>query len=210
MTTKSPGDSARDDLAFIRSLVAPDDSWQQAFGKIYFLAGLCYSVQILLHAGQFLKIVGDQGLTALAIGWGPSVVFVALLIWVIRRDGPRRVSGPSKAVGTVFAAVGLTNLFLCVSLGSIALRLHSQTIWLIYPVVVMILQGMAWLVAFMLRRKAWLGLVALGWFGVGVAMAIFIDNLAGYTIAAGVGVFCFMTVPGFHLMRQPLQGVRSA
>jgi hypothetical protein len=209
MSDKTPSESAREDLAFIKALVAPDDNWQQQFGKIYFTAGLCYSVQILLHLGQSLGAVPGEGPIALAVGWGPSAVFVALLIWILRRDKPRNIAGPSRAVGTVFASVGLTNLFLCASIGSIAIRLHSQTIWLIYPVVVMLLQGMAWLVAYMLRRKPWLGLVALGWFCVGVAMAVFVDNMVGYVAAAGVGISVFMALPGFHLMRQPVSGSRG-
>ena len=195
-------DSARDDLAFIKALIAPEDHWQQQFGKLYAAAGACYTVEMLLHIGQLLRIVPGNGLAAQAVGWGPSVVFVLLLIWIIRRDGPQRDSFTSRAVGAVFAAVGLTNMALCATIGSVALRLHSETIWLIYPCVVMILQGLAWLVAFMLRRRAWLGIVALGWFGVGVAMAISIDNMTGFISAAAVGVVCFMLIPGLYLMRQ--------
>lgn len=195
-------DDARDDLAFIRALVAPEDHWQRQFGKLYAAAGACYSVQMLLHIGQFMGITPNAGLGAQLIGWGPSVVFLAILIWVIRRDGPQRGGLTSRAVGAVFAAVGMTNLALCLTIGSVALRLHSLTLWLIYPCVVMILQGLAWMVAFMLRRRAWLGVVAIGWFGVGVAMAIFIDNMIGYVASATVGVVCFMLIPGLYLMRQ--------
>jgi hypothetical protein len=195
-------DDARDDLAFIRALIAPEDHWQRQFGKLYAAAGACYSVQMLLHIGQFAGITPKEGLGAQAIGWGPSVVFLAILIWVIRRDGPQREGLTSRAVGAVFAAVGLTNLALCLTIGSVALRLHSLTLWLIYPCVVMILQGLAWLVAFMLRRRGWLGVVALGWFAVGVAMAFFIDNMVGFVAAATVGVVCFMLIPGLYLARQ--------
>ena len=195
-------DDARDDLAFIRALVAPEDHWQQQFGKIYAAAGACYSVQMLLHIGQFLGVTPRYGLGAQAIGWGPSIVFVGLLTWIIRRDGPQRGGATSRAVGAVFASVGFANLALCASIGSVALRLHSQTIWLIYPCVVMVLQGLAWMVAFMMRRRAWLGVVAVGWFAVGVTMAIFVDNLTGYVAAATVGIFCFMLAPGLYIMRQ--------
>jgi hypothetical protein len=197
-------DKARDDLAFLRALVAgPEDRLQQQFGKIYAAAGACYSVQMLMHIGQFLGVMPDQGLAAQTIGWGPTAVFLGILIWITR--GGRSMPGggaTSRAVGSVFASVGLSNLALCVSIGSVALRLHSQTIWLIYPLVVMVLQGLAWMVAFMLRRKAWLGGIALGWFATGVAMAIFIDYLPGYVGAATVGIVGFMLIPGIHLARQ--------
>ena len=195
-------DRARDELAFIRALVAPDDRWQQQFGRIYFAAGVCYSIQMVAHVGQLMGWISTAPAAALIIGWGPTVAFAAIMTWIIMRDRPRHIGGASRAVGTVFASVGLANIALCISIGSIALRLHSQTIWFIYPVVVMILQGMAWLVAFILRRRAWLGLVAMGWFAVGIAMAVFIDNMVGFLAAAAAGVFFCMTIPGFHLMRQ--------
>lgn len=203
MSDKTPSESAREDLAFIKALVAPDDNWQQHFGTLYFAAGLCYSVQIVLQAGQKLGFVSGSSIVSQLIGWGPSVAFIGFLIWFIRRHGGRPIGSTSRAVTAVFGAVGLSNLILCVSIGSISLRLHSQTIWLIYPVVVMILQGMAWTVASMLRRKVWLGLVAMGWFGVGLAMAICIDNIEAYVIAVALGIVCFMTAPGYYLMRQP-------
>jgi hypothetical protein len=195
--------SAQDDLAFIRALVAPEDRWQQQFGRIYTAAGACYFVQMLAHISQFLGFAPASGLGAQVIGWGPTVVFVALLVWLIRRDRPQPGSGvTSRAVGSVFAAVGTSNIALALSIGSVALRLHSQTIWLIYPCVVMVLQGLAWMVAFMLRRKAWLGVVAVGWFGVGIAMAAFIDNMPGFVAAASVGVFFFMLLPGLYISRR--------
>ncbi|THD82017.1 MAG: hypothetical protein E7812_04215 [Phenylobacterium sp.] len=196
-------DTAREDLAFMRALVAHEDRWQQQFGKLYFAAGLCYSVQMLLHVGQFLGVTPNQGLGALAIGWGPTVVFLGILIWTLRRNPAPPVGGAtSRAVGSVFGAVGLSNLALALCIGSISLRLHSVTIWLIYPCVVMVLQGLAWLVAYMLRRRLWLGAVAFGWFAVGVAMALFIDNMVGFVLAAAVGIFCFMLLPGLYIMRQ--------
>lgn len=195
-------DNARDDLAFIKGLIAPEDQWQRQFGEIYAAAGACYSVQMLAHIGQLLELLPNDGLAAQVIGWGPTVVFVGLLIWLVRRAGGQRAGMTSRAVGAAFAAIGLANIALCLSIGSVALRLHSQTIWLIYPCVVMVLQGAAWMVAFMLRRRLWLGVVAAGWFAVGVTMAVFIDNMAAFTAAAAVGVVGFMLIPGLYLMRQ--------
>ncbi|WP_372783763.1 hypothetical protein [Phenylobacterium sp.] len=196
-------DSARDDLAFMRALVEPTDDWQKQFGETYSAAGLCYCVQMLLHGGQFFGLAPAGGPVALAIGLGPTVVFLGLLIWIIRRNRSGAAGGAtSRAVGSVFGAVGATNLALVLVIGSVAWRWHSLGVWLIYPCVVMILQGLAWLVAYMLRRKSWLALVAIGWFATGFAMAIFIDNMGGFVVAAGVGMFAFMLLPGLFMLRQ--------
>ncbi len=196
-------DSARADLAFMRALVEPADDWQKQFGETYSAAGLCYCIQMLLHGGQFFGVVPVSGPVALTIGIGPTVVFLGLLIWIIRRNGSAaKGSATSRAVGSVFGAVGLTNLVLMAAIGSIAWRTGSLTTWLIYPCVVMVLQGMAWLVAYMMRRRGWLALVALGWFVTGLAMAAFIDKPAGFVIAAGLGMFACMLLPGLYMLRQ--------
>jgi hypothetical protein len=196
-------DTARDDLAFMRALVEPDDQWQRQFGLTYTAAGACYCIQMALHAVQFLGALPTSGPIALAIGLGPTIVFMAILLGVISRRGAApRGSATAKAVGSVFGAVGLTNLVLIAAIGSIAWRLGSLTVWLIYPCVVMILQGMAWLVVYMMRRRGWLAVVAGGWFAVGVAMAASIQNVAGYVAAAGLGMFAFMLLPGLFVLRQ--------
>ena len=94
-------DEARDDLAYLRALVEPGDSFQRQFGETYFAAGLCYGVQMLLHALQFGLNWQDERL-GLAIGFGPTVVFLGLMIWIIRRRPA--VTGAS----TVSRAVGQT------------------------------------------------------------------------------------------------------
>jgi hypothetical protein len=196
-------EKARDDLAFMRALVEPTDNWQRQFGQTYFAAGLCYCVQMLLHGGQFVGLAPSSGPVALAIGLGPTVVFLALLVWIIRRNRQSPAGGATtRAVGSVFGAVGATNLALVLVIGSVAWRWHSLGAWLIYPCVVMVLQGLAWLVAFMLRRRRWLALVALGWFVTGLAMAVCIDNPAGFVVSAGVGMFAFMLLPGLFMLRQ--------
>src|SRR3978361_256007 len=111
-------DTARADLAFMRALVEPSDDWQKQFGETYSAAGLCYCVQMLLHAAQFLGFAPNSGPVSLTIGIGPTVVLVGLLIWIIRRNRFATMgSATSRAVGSVFAAVGLTNLVLVLAIG---------------------------------------------------------------------------------------------
>jgi hypothetical protein len=197
-------DNARDDLAFMRSLVAAGSDSQKTFGQLYTAGGLCYGTQMLLHGGQALGLI-DTANTALslAIGLGPTVVFLVILIWILSR--PKAQQSPTavnRAVGAVFGSVGLTNLAFVVIFGSLAWRWHSAATWLIYPCVVMVLQGMAWMVAGMLRRRAWMGVVAGGWFATGIGMALSIDTLGFYIVIAGVGMIAFMLTPGLVMMRQ--------
>jgi hypothetical protein len=82
-----------------------------------------------------------------------------------------------------------------------AWRMQSLQVWLIYPCLVMALQGAAWMVAWMLRRRGWMGLVAVGWFVTAIAMAALIPNMAGYLIALSAGLILCMLLPGYAMMR---------
>ncbi len=63
------------------------------------------------------------------------------------------------------------------------------------------MQGAAWFIAFSLRFRAWLALVATGWVAFGLLMAWFITQPVWFTIVGGVGMFACMVVPGLVLMR---------
>src|ERR1700674_5006241 len=77
--------SAQDDLSFMRALVEAGDNAWRPFGEIYLAAGLVYGAQMLLPAGQLLGLLSGRPLAALAIGLGPTVVFVAVLTWILAR-----------------------------------------------------------------------------------------------------------------------------
>ena len=88
---------------------------------------------------------------------------------------------------------------LCV-FATVALREKSLTIWLLYPCAVFALQGAAWMVAWRLRRRLWLGVVALGWLLSAVALSSTIGSPL-YPMVAGVALVLFMAVPGAVMMR---------
>src|SRR5437868_540186 len=79
------------------------------------------------------------------------------------------------------------------------LQHHSFATWLIYPACVFILQGAAWMVAWAVRRQAWLGLVAVGWFAFAIAMGLTTDHLGFYVLFCGLGIWSCMALPGWLL-----------
>lgn len=205
MNLETPADAARDDLAFMRGLVQSGADIQRPFGEAYFAAGLCYGVQMLLHLGQHQGLVGSEGLLAMVIALGPTAVFTVLMIWlsIRNRAPPIGANLVSRTMGAVFMAIGVSNLALVVIIGSQAIRLKNVEIWLIYPCVVLTLQGAAWLVVWTLRRRAWVAVVAAGWFATGITMALFIGNPLAILLTGSFGLFAFMIAPGAYMMRQP-------
>ena len=198
--------SAADDLAFIRALVTGGDDGQRQFGEVYFSAGACYGAQMLLHAAQFFHLLPGAGLPALAIGFGPTVIFGVVMTGIVIRHLRRQKSmGPSmvgRTVGAVFGAAGLANLALVAVIGSVAWREQSLTVWLIYPCAVFILQGAAWFVSYALRRRRGMGLVGVGWFVSALGMAAFITDMPMFILFTSIGILGCMVLPGWVMMRQ--------
>ena len=196
--------SAREDLAFLKALVGGDeDAGMRSLGESYFAGGLIYGGQMLLHAAQGLGWLPQGGSLSLLIGLGPTALFIPVLIWIIRRNRTNLPSGVvGRAVGTVFASIGLANLFLILVVGTVAWREGSITTWLIYPCSVFVLQGAAWLFAYMMRRRVWLLLVAFGWFASAVAMAFSVTAPGYYILVAGLGLWLCMALPGWFVLRR--------
>ena len=201
--------SAREDLAFLKTLVGGNENaGMRALGEAYLAGGLIYGVQVLFPVAQGLGWLPQSGLASLLIGTGPTALFIPVLMWIIRRNRTDMPSGViGRAVGAVFASIGLANLFLIVVVGAVAWREGSQTTWLIYPCTVFVLQGTAWLFAFMMRRRAWLLLVAFGWFACGIAMALSVTATGFYILFAGLGLWLCMALPGWIIMRRDPKSV---
>jgi hypothetical protein len=195
--------SARDDLAFLRTLVGDDEHAQmRSFGEAYVAAGLIYGGQMLLHAAQALGLLPNGPPLALFIGLGPTILFIPVMAWIIYRNRRRAVRGAvGRAIGSVFSSIGLANLFLIVVIGSVAWREQSIATWLIYPCTVFVLQGTAWLFVYMMRRRLWFLAVALGWFGCAVGMGLTVTALGWFILFAGIGLWFCMALPGWILLR---------
>ena len=195
--------SARDDLAFLRAIVGDDETVQmRGFGRVYFVSGLIYGGQMLLHAAQALGAIPQTPLFATLIGLGPTVLFIPVLIAVLWSNRATQPGGAvSRAVGGVFGAIGLANLALILVIGSVALHERSVQIWLIFPCCVFVLQGTAWLFAFMMRRRAWFLWVAIGWYACAIAMALSIFSLGYFILFAGLGLWLCMALPGWLMLR---------
>lgn len=194
--------TAQEELAFLQSLVRGSDNFQRHFGQIYFAAGAIYCGQMLLHAAQAAGWIAD-GPSGLLIGLGPTLLFLGVLTWLLKRQVPAPPTAANRAVGVVFGGAGMTNLAMVAVVGGAAWRAGSLEVWLIYPSLVAVLQGLAWMVAWQVRRRAWYGFVALGWFATGVGMGFLVDAPVAYLTIAGTGMFAFMLVPGWVMMRQP-------
>ncbi|MFM9864400.1 MAG: hypothetical protein ACKVRO_12410 [Micropepsaceae bacterium] len=193
--------TARDDLAYMRAIIEAGNSrTAMAGGEAFVAGGLIYGAQCLV---QWL---GATGLVELSkLGWlvsslGPTVVFLAWLVWFSWRTRGLVQPRAQKAINAFFAAAGSANLVLVIVVGMLAARKESIEIWELYPCFVFAMQGAGWLVAFMLRKQLWLLAVALGWFAATVVLGWAIGTTT-YILIAALSLLLLMALPGFVMMR---------
>lgn len=201
--------SVRDDLAFLRTIAeggGERGGIGAAGGALYGAAGLLYGIQTLTYLVQEKGVLRLSPLGNLVMAWLPTVVFLVLMTIVIIIDRKRpQVGAANRAINAAFAGTGIANLALVLIFAAAASRHKDFHYWLFHPAVVFVLQGAVWYVIFMLRKRIWMLLVAAGWLASGVALGLLIDRADLYLLIASVGLFAFMMVPGFHMMRQALR-----
>jgi hypothetical protein len=200
MTTKLQDVEA--DLAFMKALVdGPTMSWA-AFGETYLAGGLIYGVECLFHFAQYEGWIILPPALSMAVAVGFTAVFLAILAWLLwRRRGATPLGTANRAIRSMFTAVGITNIVMVALFAMVATRHHSVTIWMIYPTIVFALQGAAWLVTAMLRRRPWMGAIAAGWYVSALWLGLTIDTVA-YLAVCGFSLLLWMALPGALMLRQ--------
>jgi hypothetical protein len=197
--------AAQDDLAFLRTLAEGRDKGGMgvAGGALYGSAGLIYGLECLGHYAQAAGALRLSQTGNLLLAFGPTLVFVVLMVIVIIIDRKQPTAGvANRAVNAAFAGTGIANLALVVIFAAAATRNHDFRYWLFHPAVVFVLQGAVWYVVFTLRKRLWMALVAVGWLVSGVAMGLLIERQDLYLLIASLGLFALMMIPGFGMMRQ--------
>jgi hypothetical protein len=200
----SENHSARDDLAFLRALAEGGGESQRGTGMALVAGGLLYALQCFVSGAQAYgwAHLSDAFMGIFSVGI--TAVFLIAISWMSwkGRNAPRG-GVAARALTAAFAASGTATLSMLCVFASIAIRENNLMIWLLYPCAVFALQGAAWMVAWMLRRRGWLGVVAAGWLVSAVVLAWTIGTPL-YPMIAGVALVAFMAVPG-AIMTRPAQ-----
>ena len=194
------------DLAFMRALA---DGGRQpaamAGPSIYLVAGLLYGMQCLYHLVEMLTPIRWPGPLSLAVALGVNVLFFTWMTIVLVRERGQRTggSGANRAINAMFAATGLANLGFVAVFGLNAAWRHDFSFWLLYAATVFILQGAAWWVAWLMRRRTWMALTAIGWFASGTALGLILNrDMTAYLAVCAAALFLCMALPGWIMVRQ--------
>ncbi len=203
----SPG-TAEADLAFLRRIVEGGSGRGQIpMGVLFLAGGLLYGFQCLFHLGQAAGIVRIPDWASLIFVVSVTLVMLAVVAWAVhygRKFGLKSSAGPtvSRAMDGAFSATGAANLAIIVVFGVGAARDNDFAIWLYYPAIVFAFQSIAWFVAWTLKRKPWMGMVALGHWSTAVALGLLVRDPIAYTWVCAAALFLLFALPGWIILRE--------
>lgn len=198
-----PAESARDDLAFVRALVTEGGQVQQSVGAGLFAGGACYGVQCLLQWAILASGWKAPDLLNLAIGILPTILFLALLTRLIWRDRENSQHGiGTRALNAAFGGAGLAMLTTSLIFGYLAFREQSIMIWLFHPLMVCVVQGTVWYIAYAIRRRGWIGLVSGAWFACALVLTLLMSHHV-FVLVLALALLFLMALPGWVMMRSP-------
>lgn len=184
--------TARDDLAFMKSVVENRGPLPWFFGAHLCAVGLLFGLNLLLGA----TLAWPTSLWC----WLPASILYFPVWIIINARSDYTSMGPSARVfGAVWMAVFLMTLALVASIITAQIR-TGVAYGLIWPSILCALYGGAWMVGAMIRRRAWMALVALGCFATAILTAAFTGRPQALQIL-GVGLLAFFAAPGLGLMR---------
>jgi hypothetical protein len=200
--------TAEADLAFMRALV--DGGRQPGLmagsgPSIYMAAGLLYGTQCLYHLAEFVTPVRWPPQLTTAVIVAVNLVFFSYLAIMLVRERRHRLGGSAtgRALNAVFGATGFANIGFVAIFGLNAAWRQDMSYWLLYAAAVFVLQGAAWYVAYLMRRKVWMAWTGLGWFAAGTALGLILDrSIAGYLAVCAATLFLCMALPGWIMLRQ--------
>jgi hypothetical protein len=202
MTTYANG--LRHDIAFLRALAEGgenDHRAQRGTGEAFVAAGVLYAAQCFAMSGEALGF-GELPHTAmLLVSIVPTVLFLIAITVIAVRNRQQSPGVVSRALSAAFGAAGAATLAMLTVFLIAVWRHPSLETWMIYPCTVFALQGAAWLVAWNLRRRTWLCVVAFGWLASAVLLALSIGS-PWYPVVAGVVLVLLMAVPGAYMLRR--------
>ncbi len=184
--------SARNDLAFMKTVVEDRGPLPWFFGAHLFAVGAIFGLNLL---------VGSLVVWPSAIwSWLPaSILYVPVWFFINARSNYAAMGPSARVFGAVWMAVFLMTVTIVASL-IVAQTGSGVAYGLIWPSIACALYGGAWLVGALIRRRIWMGLVALGCFATAIACAAYVGQ-PQMLLVLGIALLAVFAAPGLVLMR---------
>ncbi len=193
--------AARDDLAFLKAVAEDRGPLPAILGMHLLAVGAAFAPDLVLVWAIFTGRVAWPENLAWAT-WLPGVALwlPAYLVLQIRSHG-RGGFGPSARVfAAAWGAMGLMTAATLL-LFATAQTATGEAYFALWPAFGFVLWGGAWSVVAIIRKRVWLGLIALASFAFGVGCAALLKSPEVWLVmAAGLGLV--FALPGAVILRQ--------
>jgi hypothetical protein len=201
--------SAREDIAFMRSLAEEGASAPLFGGSFLIFAGLIYGAASL--ATWLVLILAPPEIARLTPWiWGGALAVHMLtgtiLGFVLRRRRTRSIDRSNRVFLSVWNGVGVAILSSIASFSLTAWLAHQPVVFIVYPSVVLLLYGMGWTATAAASKERWTWAIA----GLSFLFAIASGALAGNVNLPLLFVpilLILLVLPGALLLKRA--GVRS-
>ncbi len=201
-------DTAREDLAFLKAIVAERPVNLQLAGLLYGAAGVIYGVQTLVCALALsgFAILGEATYWVAALAANVGYLALCLIVELANRKRPRASGTAGRALTAGFAGVGIANGVTAIGFAIANFGGMSTDIWLLFPIIVCAFQGACWFLASFVIRRFWTWVVAIGWYLAAASLPLLIGSLLAYMYALSTLLFLLLGVPGFIMWRAGRNG----
>lgn len=202
--TEKDMEQAREELAFMKSVVADHNPSLRTMAIIYGLAGIIYGTQCLLHLVEVAGLISWPDMVRLVIASLPTVIFLVMITGVsIRHKRKHPTKGTAaRAIDSAFTGVGLANVAMIPVFGLAAWERGDISVWLFFPAVVCAFQGAGWYAASAILRVNWMKLAAVGWYVAAIGLGLTVQDPGFYLLLITLAMYLLMCVPGYILYRQ--------
>jgi hypothetical protein len=193
--------SLRDDIAFLRDLARDDGADLAREGANMIVVGLVFGAVTFTY---WLVFTGHAAGLAVVVPWlwAAGVAIMILVAMLLNRGLPRASGAASRAVAAAWGGTGVSLIAPCLGLmlGGARTGNAHLVLW-IFPVILFTLYGAAWTVAWVVKRRGWLFLVAVGCFAAAFAEGALVSSPHQWLVLAAGLILC-VALPGAAILRQ--------
>lgn len=192
----------KDDIAFMKGMTQDSSRALVRDGAILIAVGVVFGLDSFRFWGIMAGFLPWAKPTEHFYGFDAFAVFVVVLYAIMRRFRGLAQSGRGRAVSAAWLGVGLAYAVALLSLGAAAWRLKQplMMIWM-PPMILFILYGASWWIAFAVKRRAWFAGVAIGSFATAILSGLAIPSPHEWAVLA-FGLFLWVAAPGILIVQQ--------
>jgi hypothetical protein len=201
-------DTAREDLAFLKAIVAERPVNLQLAGLLYGSAGAIYGAQTLIVALALsgYAILGEATYWVSALAANMGYFALIAIVSLATRKRPRAKGTAGRALTAAFTGVGIANAVTAIGFALANLGGFSSGIWLLFPIIVCAFQGACWFVASFVIRQSWTWAVTIGWYLSAAGLPLLVGSIIPYMYALTAILFLLLGAPGYIMWRAGRNG----